>query len=246
MEKTTRLVEYYRQEDGQPIIGASTATIFYSQCGEDLEVYVDFISKNKDYFRDNGTYIEVGGSDGVKFSNTKFFEDELGFTGILIEPEPQFFNLLQKTRPNNHLYNCLISESHNPQNFIVSKGPGDGWVSGMEKTMSEGHKLSWHNENSLVSKIQTEKISSIVKISGLKYIDLFFIDVEGAEEEVLNTVDFDLPIYVVVVELDGSNIIKDNRCRNILNKNGFTLHKKVGLSDIWYNKNYFDIRGQIR
>jgi hypothetical protein len=68
MEKATKLVEYYKDDRGQSIIGPSTATIFYGQCGEDLEVYVDFIAKNKEVFRNNGTYIEVGGSDGVKFS----------------------------------------------------------------------------------------------------------------------------------------------------------------------------------
>lgn len=244
MEKATKLVEYYKDDRGQSIIGPSTATIFYGQCGEDLEVYVDFIAKNKEAFRNNGTYIEVGGSDGVKFSNTKFFEDDLGFTGVLIEPVPEFFSMLQKTRPNNSLYNCIVSESEEPQDFLISRGPGGGWVSGMEKTMSEKNKFSWHGQNSSLIKIQTDKISSIVKKSGLKYVDLFFIDVEGAEKEVLETVDFSVPIYVIVIELDGTNEEKDNECREILEQNGFTFHKKCALSDIWYNENYFDVRGR--
>lgn len=65
LEKTTRFVEYFKNDD-QEVWGHSTATIFYSQCGEDLDVYVDFISKRIDIFENTGTYIEVGGSDGVK------------------------------------------------------------------------------------------------------------------------------------------------------------------------------------
>jgi hypothetical protein len=53
--------------------------MYYSQCEEDI-----FLNKN--YFKNkkNGTYIELGALDGVLFSNTKFFEDTLNWTGILI------------------------------------------------------------------------------------------------------------------------------------------------------------------
>ena len=91
MEKRTTVVEYYKDETGRPVLGPSTATIFYGQCGEDLEIYSHFFSDKVDFYKENqGYYIEIGASDGVKFSNTKFFEDEMGFVGILIEPVPAF------------------------------------------------------------------------------------------------------------------------------------------------------------
>jgi len=76
----------------------------YSQCGEDLFLYNTFF-KNKQ----NGTYIELGALDGNLYSNTKFFEEQFGWKGILIEPHPNKFELLQKNRPNNYLFNNLIS-----------------------------------------------------------------------------------------------------------------------------------------
>ena len=42
----------------------------------------------------NGTFIEVGANDGVRFSNTKRFEELYEWTGILIEPSPNLFNRL--------------------------------------------------------------------------------------------------------------------------------------------------------
>jgi hypothetical protein len=35
-----------------------------------------------------GTFVELGALDGVLFSNTKFYEDTLGWTGVLIEAQP--------------------------------------------------------------------------------------------------------------------------------------------------------------
>ena len=75
---------------------------FYGQKGEDKYFYETFF---KDVINKN--YIELGAMDGVNYSNTKFFEDELGWTGILIEPNKTLYNLLKQNRPNNKLYNSM-------------------------------------------------------------------------------------------------------------------------------------------
>jgi hypothetical protein len=49
--------------------------IFYSQIGEDILIYNNYINKIKN----DGTYIEIGASDGLTYSNTKFFNEKLGF-----------------------------------------------------------------------------------------------------------------------------------------------------------------------
>ena len=69
--------------------------IFYSQLGEDLFIFKNFINK----IVKDGIFIELGALDGIKYSNSKFFEDELGFTGILIEPTKNYQKLIIN-RPN--------------------------------------------------------------------------------------------------------------------------------------------------
>jgi hypothetical protein len=69
---------------------------YYSQCSEDKFLNDNFFKNKK-----TGTYIELGAVDGIFQSNTKFFEDTLGWTGILIEPEPDKFKELTQNRPNN-------------------------------------------------------------------------------------------------------------------------------------------------
>ena len=245
MEKTLRIVEYFRNDRGIPHFGEAPAVIFYSQCGEDLEVYVDFISKNLGIFKNTGTFIELGASDGVKFSNTKFFEDELGFTGILIEPTPGLFGLLEKTRPKNKLYNCAISSNPGPVDFLVGGGTGGPWTSGIKDTMSPSHLNEWHATESRKISVETGQISSMVRNSKMKYIDLFSIDVEGGEYEVLKTVDWDIPIYLIIIEMGPWDPAKNDLCREILEEKGYKFHKKVGASEIWYDSEYMQKRKKL-
>ena len=77
--------------------------MYYSQVQEDI-----FLNENIFKNKKNGVYIELGALDGVLYSNTKFFEDSLNWKGILIEPHPEKFKLLQQNRPNNFLLWFII------------------------------------------------------------------------------------------------------------------------------------------
>lgn len=239
MEKNTHIVEYFR-ENGSSTLGHSTATIFYSQCGEDLEIYCDFFANKREHYKENkGCYIEIGASDGVKFSNTKFFEDNMNFSGVLIEAEPGLYNVLQKTRPRNKLYNYAVSEKEGTLEFLVTNGPGGPWVSGIESLLSEKHKDVWHKDTKKIA-VESKKMSHIMNESGLQKVDIFSIDVEGAEYEVINTIDWNIPIYVFIIELaEGDDETeKDIKCRDLLKEKGYSFHKRVGLSEVWYSSKY--------
>ncbi len=62
-----------------------------------------------------------------------------------------------------------------------------------------------------------------MKSTGLIDIDLFSLNVEGAELFVLATIDFRIAnIRVILVELDGGNPSKDTAVRNL-----FTLQRDL-------------------
>jgi FkbM family methyltransferase len=240
-ERHYKLIEFF-ENDGRKVFDQTTATIFYGQCGEDLEIYVDFISKDLDIFTDTGTYIEIGASNGVMYSNSKFFEDELGFSGVLIEPLPKFFEILSRTRPNNKLYNCAVSEKGGPVEFYEDPG---GWVSGMKNTMSSHHYDQWYKDEPFqdnVIEVNSIPMSEIMNEAGLEYVDIFSIDVEGGEYEVLSTIDWNIPIYLFIIELakDEKETQKDINCRNLMKDKGYRFHKRVGVSEIWYDPEYLN------
>lgn len=56
----------------------------FSQLGQELLplIYLDRLKIKQGYF------VEIGANDGLKFSNT-FNLEKIGWTGILIEPDPR-------------------------------------------------------------------------------------------------------------------------------------------------------------
>jgi hypothetical protein len=64
-------------------------------------------------------------------------------------------------------------------------------------------------------------------------VDLWSLDVEGAELEVLKTVDFSrLSVKVLMVELDGHNQEKDQAVKDLLAGVGFTALPKTQENDL--------------
>ena len=73
---------------------------------------------------------------------------------------------------------------------------------------------------------------------------------QGSEEWALLSMNFEIPIHVIVVELDGENPEKDVRCMDILSANGFVrVDKTKGLftheqNQIWENPHYYELLEQ--
>jgi len=209
---------------------------YNSQQGEDKYVYENFI-KGK---ISNGFFIELGAVDGIKYSNSKFFEDSLGFTGILIEPSLNQFEKLIKNRPNCNNFNYAISKIEGEVDF-----KGNDEVGGMVHTMAESFHKGWyendkypHLKNLTTYKAKSIPLHKILKQVDVKKVDLFFIDVEGGELEVLETMDWSIPVYIIVIELDNHNAEKDEKCRKIMISNGLTFYSILGINEVWINNNY--------
>ncbi len=202
--------------------------IFYSQQGEDIYVYRNFINK----IAPDGIFVELGAMDGLTYSNTKFFEDVLKFSGTLIEPTQQYESLV-KNRPGCKCYNVAVNYKKEMVKFL-----GNYATAGLVDTMNSKFRHFWH-QGANEYYVNGEPICDILQKSNIQYIDFLSIDVEGGEQVVLETLDFSVPIYVVCIELDGHNPDKDEICRFILKKNGFTFKKRFLINEFWVNENYF-------
>ena len=169
---------------------------FYSQCNEDKILYEKYF---KNYSLEGKKfYLEMGAIDGVMYSNTKFYEDTLGWSGILVEPNPYMFTQLINNRPNNKLLNILCSDIKDSLIFNVCSIPA---VSSVEITKPDNFDRIYYN-HSKMQKINTIPVSldTIVENSGLERIDLFVLDVEGHEINVLNSFSFKFPIVLFLIE----------------------------------------------
>jgi FkbM family methyltransferase len=208
--------------------------MYYSQTGED-KFLNDHIFKNKQ----NGIYIELGALDGVLYSNTKFFEDQLMWKGILIEPHPLNFQKLLLNRPNNFLVNALISNSTTPLDFRYFEDYHAA-VSGVTDTLSQ-HHMDKYFENDLYKDVLKQHtiqmypvtLTEIIKRSNVPFVDLLSLDVEGHEYEVLMSWDFSVPIYVILIETLGVQPEKDEMCRKILKEHNYLLFTTFKDNEIY-------------
>lgn len=202
--------------------------IFYGQQGEDVFVFNNFLNLP----RTDGVFVELGGMDGITYSNSKFFEDHLGYSGVLIEPTIQFHNMVYY-RPNCHNFNVAVGLETGSMEMR-----GTYATAGLVETMHPEFQKR-HHPNSDVYQVQTLPFHDILKLANVSYIDFLSVDVEGGELVVLKTMDFNIPVYVIVIELDGYNIEKDQACRDILLSQGFTFKKSFANNEFWANDSYF-------
>lgn len=203
--------------------------MFCSQQGEDIFLLKNYFNKKVN----DGFYIELGAVDGKTYSNTYFLENLFNYKGILIEAQPHMFNMLKINRPNNILINKAITTSKEPVKFL-----GDTPCGGILEHMTDTFKNSWHRNQKYYT-VETEQLDKLCIENNIKYVDFLSLDVEGGELDVLQTIDFsNVEYYVICIELDNHNIIKNEKCREILKKNNFTFHKKLFINEFWVNENY--------
>ncbi|AGE55754.1 hypothetical protein ATCVMN08101_777R [Acanthocystis turfacea Chlorella virus MN0810.1] len=203
--------------------------MFFSQQGEDVYILKKYINIQTD----TGRFVEVGALDGISYSNTLFFEGCLGFTGMLIEPSKSF-EKLKSARKGCILVNKAIANTAGTEVFW------DDWaLSGVYKDITDfREKINVHG-NAEVYEVETTPLGPLLRENGMDYVDLLFIDVEGGELGVLESMDWSIPVYVICIELDTHNITKDYKCREILKKHGFEFDNRIGANEYWINKGYF-------
>lgn len=202
--------------------------LFFSQQGEDLYLLKNFINKKNS----SGIFVEVGALDGITFSNTGFLEQELGFSGVLIEPS-RYFERLSYSRPNCLCVNKAISDK---SEIVVFR---DDWaMSGILDKLPEEHKNNPRHTNGECYEVETMPLGILLNENKIPYVDFMSVDVEGGELEVLKSMDWSIPTYVICIELDGHDPEKDESCREILRENGFIAHTRLTINEFWVNEKY--------
>jgi len=205
---------------------------FYSQSGQDKFVDEKFFKGIK-----NGFFVEIGAYDGVNGSNSLYFEKNLNWTGMAVEPSPLQFSLLKKNRKCICI-NKAISKNTEKKEFIDIIN-GLTMMSGInndqyQKTLQILDKDPRTKVEKIV--IETETFKNVI---GNNYsIDYLSIDVEGGEQDILDAIDFKL-YDIKVLSIENNYPAEINFQKFLENKN-FMYLDKVGVDEIYYNKEHFE------
>ncbi len=203
---------------------------FYSQQGEDFFLYLNLINR----FRFDGTVVEVGAFDGVTYSNSKMFEETLGFKSLLIEPSQISFEKLKRNRPNSHCLNVAVGSKAGARKFL-----GAHAIAGIVDELPIMHLEKLHSEGFVENDVQVLRLDEIFEDAGISQVDVLSIDVEGGEFEVLKGINVRFlrsSVSVVVIELDTHNQVKDAHCRVLLESCGFIKYFRLGINEFYLNR----------
>jgi FkbM family methyltransferase len=198
--------------------------MYYSQVGQD-KFLNETIFKNKKH----GKFLDIGAHDGVTFSNTCFFEKELEWSGICVEPNPTIFDKLIKNRSCICMNNC-VSMSDLELDFTVISGYSE-MLSGITENYDPRHiarirrEVMAHGGNIQSIKIKSETITSLCDKNNIHEFDFCTIDVEGSELSIVKSIDFSkVNIKYFIVE----NNYGTTDVQQFLEANG---HKKIASVD---------------
>jgi len=204
----------------------------YSQYGQDI-ILNDRIFKNKK----NGFFVDIGAHDGISINNSYFLESELDWNGICIEPNPLVFEKLKQNRKAKCLNIGILSKSEILE-FCKLSGYTE-MLSGFLDFYHPDHKkrieseLKIHGGSKEIIKVQCLPFSKVVELHDVKKIDLLSIDVEGSEESIIRSIDFEqVEIDIIICE----NNYYETNIQYFLEEKGYSHIGKIQIDDV-YKKN---------
>lgn len=190
-------------------------------------------------YKTNGVFVEVGANDG-KIGSFTYNLANLGWRGIYCEPITEIYNLCVENHKSHKNVTCLnVGCGSKKEELEITVA---NTLSTIDTEMLEMYKKTrWAQstlQGSYKTKIKIEKLDILLKENSISPdFDVFVLDVEGYEEEVLK--GFSLDYYkpkIIVIEIpdehpdfiNNSNFInKCKRIRKTLNSN-----YKLVLKDI--------------
>lgn len=207
---------------------------YYSQCEQDKFINENFFKNQK-----NGVFVDIGAHDGISFSNTYFFEKELNWTGICIEPIPEVFAKLKRNRKCICAQGCAATETKKSE-FLKISGPLE-MLSGLVSKYSTQHKERIQREileyGGACERIQVQcyNVNELFEKYGITHINFLSLDTEGGEFEILRSINFsEYQIDVIAVE----NNYALPYFNYYLEQQGFKHVKSLEQDLIFVNENF--------
>jgi FkbM family methyltransferase len=135
------------------------------------------------------TYLDIGANHPIIANNTYLFYSR-GGKGVCIEPDEDFYKLLQKARPRDIVLNVGIGVNDlKSADLYVFPAPYTGW-----NTFSEPEAQQRETETGIkiksVRKVEMVNINKILEKFFSPHPNIFSIDVEGLDLDILKSMDF--------------------------------------------------------
>ncbi len=195
----------------------SSAPVSYAQDQEDLRL-VSFFENTV-----NGVFLEIGAYHPTDLSMTCLLE-ERGWTGVLIEPNPEKRELFESRRPGSKLYSVAVSSpSQTGHGDWVLGGIDDRYVGLLttDPEIAKTHKTL---------RVPIRTVDEVLEEAGVKKVDFVSLDVDGIETDVLD--GFSLARYQPQL-ISIEDHVHDLHKHQYLTRRGYRLIDRCGCNG-WY------------
>jgi FkbM family methyltransferase len=175
----------------------------YAQNGEDVVLWRALHDIG------TGRYIDVGANDPRVFSISMAFYEQ-GWSGITVEPDPQFAAYQREQRPRDQLIEAAITAKDNSTATLhVIDGTG---LSTLNDAYGAQHRQSGFEAHDIT--VPTRRLDEILSSAGWAGQEIHFmcVDTEGSEREVLESIDLHVwRPWILVVEATEPLTTKSTR-----------------------------------
>jgi FkbM family methyltransferase len=210
----------------------------YSQCGEDL--IIDFLFQQMGI--EKPSYIDIGAHHPNYINNTFLFYKK-GARGVSIEPDPSLiaqFNLIRKEDTN---LNIGVGETNGMADFYIMNEPTLNTFVKEEAERMEAEKSVYKIAE--VKKIKISKLSDVIsQYCHGKFPELLSIDVEGLDELILKSIEYnsDAPKVMCVETLTFSaegKGVKKNELIDFVKSKGYMVYADTYINTIFVKEGLY-------
>lgn len=202
---------------------------YYGQFSTDVLIELYFPNQP------TGCCVEVGAANGIRGSNTLFFEKK-GWRTLCIEPNPKYFKEVKKIR--KEAIQCACSSTNESSVaftvFDIGKNNIMSSVSGLspDQRLVDLHKGIINSSEQIY--VQTRTLDTVLFESEFNNkIDFISIDTEGTELDVLKGLDLlKWDIKLLVVE----NNYNDPEIEEYLDSFGYFKDARWKINDFYLKK----------
>ncbi len=209
---------------------------YYSQFKQDKFL-------NKYFFKGKreGVFVEVGAYDGIKDSNSLFFERELNWSGICVEPLPEMFKKLMNNRNDKcHNIMCSIDSENGVKPFIKHIGITD-LFSGLKDHYDERFSVLVDNAKKVRGgfydeiMVKTHPLKVIFEQLKIDKVDYLSVDTCSSEMNVFKSIDYD-KVFIHMISFDDTIHELSLDIIEYLKQFGFVYVTKLGGDIIMINE----------
>ncbi|MBQ7221015.1 MAG: FkbM family methyltransferase [Synergistaceae bacterium] len=191
---------------------------YYSQLYQDY-----FLDKFIFFRKTGGLFLDIGGNDPVAINNTYFFEKNRDWSGLAFEPIAAQRAKWKDSRKTECLPAALGSTTGEAE-FCEYDAH---YMSGFTNDVDCSGKVKTRY------KVPVMRLADVLSERGIKHVDFVSLDVEGAELEVLQGIDFSsVEIDCFCIE-NNKGKRKEKPVRQFMTEHGYKMKAWLWIDEVW-------------